>query len=96
MGLRPPVRASSAQYAAICDGFLTDLNDQPLEAVVSLRFSLYAQAENGEALWSERRADVVVRDGAFSELARTLPSGRSGAICPGIADEGDELSLGNA
>ena len=50
----------------VYDGFLTDLNDQPIEAVVNLRFALYELQEGGDALWSETLSDVGIRGGAFS------------------------------
>ena len=82
----------------VYDGYLTDLNDQPVEALVNLRFALYGERLGGEALWEELVSDVSVRNGAFRvSLGREtpFPSGlfQRGDLFLGIAvDEGDELS----
>ena len=82
----------------IYDGFLTDLNDQPLEAVVAMHFALYEQGQGGEPVWTERVADVVVRQGAFSvSLGRETPFPAGLFNRPDLhlglsIDDGDELS----
>jgi subtilisin-like proprotein convertase family protein len=82
----------------IYDGFLTDLNDQPLDAVVALRFALYEQVDGGDPLWQESVSDVAVQQGAFSvSLGRgtPFPSGlfnRPDLHLGLTVDDGDELT----
>jgi subtilisin-like proprotein convertase family protein len=82
----------------IYDGFLTDLNDQPIDAVVALRFALYEQVDGGDPLWQENVSDVAVQQGAFS-----VSLGRGTAFPAGLfnrpelylgltIDDGDELT----
>lgn len=58
------------------EGTLTDLNDEPLNETLTMRFALYTQAQGGDLFWEETR-QVPVEDGDFNVVlgqAVSLPS----------------------
>jgi hypothetical protein len=49
-------------------GKLSDINGNPLNTNVSVRFSIYAQSAGGAALWQETHPQVTVTNGIFNVL----------------------------
>jgi hypothetical protein len=60
------VNAQSIPYEMPFQGFLADLNGQPLNRAVGLTFKLYASANDAVPVWTETLANVPVQNGAFS------------------------------
>ena len=60
-----PVDAAAAPAEIGYQGRLTDAAGHPLAGSVALGFALFADAEGGEALWSEAQPGVTVNEGVF-------------------------------
>lgn len=73
----PPVIAAVPSTIAF-QGFLTDAAGVPLDATMSLDFSIYGVASGGSALWTETQPAVAVSDGVFAVtlgVATPFPAG---------------------
>ena len=69
IGIAPTI---SDARPMVYDGYLTDLNDQPVEAVVNLRVALYGEQLGGDPLWEELLSEISVRNGVFSAALGTI------------------------
>ena len=79
--------------------YLTDLNDQPVEAVVNLRVALYGEQLGGDPLWEELLSEIM-RNGVFSAARAPLPpfppvSLPAVTLLGALQDGGEEMSPAN-
>jgi hypothetical protein len=78
-------------------GYLTDLASRPVDGTFAMRFSLYRQAQDGDAFWQEDWAQVTVSKGAFNIALGThtpLQQGwfGQGGIFVEVSVEGDVIA----
>lgn len=62
------IRPSSGPALISYQGYLSDVNGQPINGPTDFRFALYASETGGSALWTEMQAAIPVIDGFFSVL----------------------------
>ena len=87
-----------AQDTMTYQGNLSNAARQPVSASYPMAFKLYAEREDGEALWTERYETVDVLDGVFSvELGGVTPFplniGNQGTLFLGVAINGGSEML---
>ena len=74
-----------AQETLSYQGNLFDANRQPVSASFPMVFSLYADRDGGNVLWTESYDSVEVVDGSFTvELGSVTPFGADLAANPSL------------
>ncbi|MEM7129110.1 MAG: hypothetical protein AAF702_22450 [Chloroflexota bacterium] len=89
---RTPATIDSSLNTIPYQGFLTDINKQPLDGTFTMTFRLYNVAEGGTPLWEEFRTgsnSVQVREGLFDVML-----GESNPIPIAVVGNNSSLWLG--
>jgi hypothetical protein len=72
LGLVLVVSARSQSPMISYQGKLTDNAGEPLNATVSIKFSIYSQSSGGTALWMETQSSISVSNGIFNVLLGSI------------------------